>query len=312
MFAFCKQIMLQWHYDIEKQEHNMILITGATGLNGTALLNEFERHNEAVRLLARTAEDAATIKADSRAQVVIGDMLKPETLKEALRDVDKAVLISSADPFAMAETQISFIDAAKEAGVKHIVKLSCLNPDKNSPARFLRMHAEIEEHLERSGMAWTHIRPAHFMQMYLLNAPTIIAQDSFFVPMAEAHVAPTDVHDIAKVFHAVLTSEGHGGKVYEMSGPESITMHDIAAQFSKALGRSINYINVAPEQFRDQAVSAGLPEQLADAINELYAERRKGSEATVLNETHKLFGMRPTTFTEFIDQNIDAFGGVHM
>lgn len=304
--------MLQWHYDIEKQEHHMILITGATGLNGTALLNEFKRHNEPVRLLARTAEDAATIEASVNVQVVVGDMLKPETLKDALKDIDKAVLISSADPFTMAETQISFIDAAKEAGIKHIVKLSCLNPDKNSPARFLRMHAEIEEHLEKSGMAWTHIRPAHFMQMYLLNAATIIAQNSFFVPMDDAYVAPTDVHDIAKVFYAVLMSGGHEGKVYEMSGPESITMNDIAARLSKALGRTINYVNVAPEEFRDQAVSAGLPEQLVDAINELYAERRKGSEATVLNETHKLFGIQPTTFTEFIDQNIDAFGGVHM
>ena len=290
----------------------MILITGATGLNGTALLSEFKRHNEPVRLLVRTAEDAATIEASVNVQVVVGDMLKPETLKDALKDIDKTVLISSADPFTMAETQISFIDAAKEAGIKHIVKLSCLNPDKNSPARFVRMHAEIEEHLEKSGMAWTHIRPAHFMQMYLLNAPTIITQDSFFVPMADAYVAPTDVHDIAKVFYAVLMSDGHEGKVYEMSGPESIAMNDIAAKLSKTLGRTISYVDVAPEQFRDQAVSAGLPEQLADAINELYAERRKGSEATVLNETHKLFGIQPTTFTEFIDQNIYAFGGVHM
>jgi uncharacterized protein YbjT (DUF2867 family) len=171
------------------------------------------------------------------------------------------------------------------------------------------MHAEIEKHLEDSGMTWTHIRPAHFMQMYLLDVPTIIAQDSLFIPMDDALIAPTDVHDIVKVFHAVLTTEGHEGKIYELSGPDSMTMNDIAAQLSKALERTINYVNVTPEQERQQLVSFGMPEQLADAVNELYSERRKGSESKVLLETHKLFGIQPTTFAEFVAQNVEVFKG---
>jgi uncharacterized protein YbjT (DUF2867 family) len=246
---------------------------------------------------------------DPNIEIAVGDMLKPETLDDALKGVDKAVLISTADPVAMAETQISFINAAKKAGVRHIVKLSCLNPHKKSPARFLRMHAEIEKHLEDSGMTWTHIRPAHFMQMYLLEAPTVIAQDAFFIPMDDAFIAPTDVYDIVKVFHTVLITEGHEGKIYELSGPDSMTMNDIAAQLSKALGRTIHYVNVTPEQERQQLVSFGMRGQLADAVNELYSERRKGSESKVLLETYKLFGMRPTTFAEFVTQNMEVFKG---
>ncbi|GHO89150.1 SDR family oxidoreductase [Dictyobacter formicarum] len=290
----------------------MILITGATGLTGTALVNEFRKHNARVRILTRDTQNAKMFEDDPNIEIVVGDMLNPETLDDALKGVDKVALLSTADPLAMAETQISLINAAKKAGVRHIVKLSCLNPDKKSPARFLRMHAEIEKHLEDSGIAWTHIRPAHFMQMYMLDSPTVIAQDSLFIPIGDAFIAPTDVHDIVKVFHAVLTTEGHEGKIYELSGPDSMMMNDIAAQLSRALGRTIHYVNVTPEQERQQLVSFGMPEQLADAVNELYSERRKGSESKVLLETHKLFGIQPTPFAEFVAQNVEVFKGTQI
>ncbi|QBD79628.1 SDR family oxidoreductase [Ktedonosporobacter rubrisoli] len=288
----------------------MILITGATSLNGAALVNEFRKHNKRVRILTRHAKNVKMFEDDPNIEIAVGDMLKPETLDDALKGVDKAVLISAADPVAMAETQISFINAAKKAGVRHIIKLSCLNPDKNSPARFLRMHAEIEKHLEDSGLAWTHIRPAQFMQMYLHDASTVIAQDSLFIPMDDALITPVDVHDIVEVFHAVLTTQGHEGKIYELSGPDALTMNDIAAQLSRALGRTIHYVNITPEQARQQLVSLGMSEQLVDSINELYSERRKGSESKVLLETHKLFGIRPTTFAEFVAQNVEVFKGI--
>lgn len=287
----------------------MILITGATGLIGTALVHEFRKCHERVRILTRDAKNANMFEDDPNIEIAVGDMLKPETLNDALKGVDKAILLSAADPVAMAETQISFINAAKKAGVRHIVKLSCLNPDTKSSARFLRMHAEIERHLEDSGMAWTHIRPAHFMQMYLLEAPTVLAQDSLFIPMDDAFIAPIDVCDLVKVFRAVLTTEGHEGKTYELSGPDSMTLNDIAAQLSNALGRTIHYVNVTPEQERQQLVSFGMPEQLADAVNELYSERRKGSESKVLLETHQLFGIRPTPFAEFVAQHVEVFQG---
>ena len=127
--------------------------------------------------------------------------------------------------------------------------------------------------------------------------------------MDNAFIAPTDVHDLVKVFYTVLTTGGHEGKMYELSGPDSMTLNDIAAQLSKALGRTIHYVNVTPEQERQQLVSFGMPEQLADAVNELYSERRKGSESKVLLETQKLFGIRPTTFAEFVAQNAEVFQG---
>jgi uncharacterized protein YbjT (DUF2867 family) len=289
----------------------MILITGAAGQNGMAIINEFIKHKERMRILVRNAKDAQKFD-NPLVDIFIGDMSNHETLNEALKGVTKAVLISSADPEKMAETQKAFIDAASAAGVRHIIKLSCLNADINSSARFIQMHGEIEKHLEASGMTWTHIRPTHFMQNYLLDVPTIAAQNAFYYPMGGTAVAPIDVHDLARVFYKVVTGNGHENKAYELSGPEALTMDDIAARYSKALGRTIHYINVPPESFRQQLVSFGMPEALADAINELYDERRKGTESAVRLGTHKLLGITPTTFAEFINQNMAVFGGTSM
>jgi hypothetical protein len=154
--------------------------------------------------------------------------------------------------------------------------------------------------------AWTHIRPTHFMRNYLLDAPTIAAQNAFYYPMGDKLVAPIDAHDIAKVFYEALTTKGHADKVYELSGPEALTMHDIASRLSKTLGRTIQYVDVSPEEYRKQMIGFGVPGMLADAINELYDEHRKGTESKVLLETHRLFDVKPTTFAEFIGQNIKA------
>lgn len=284
-----------------------ILITGAAGLNGTALVNEFVQHQKKVRVLVRDAKKADLFNS-SYVEVAVGDMLQPETLVEALKDIEIAVLISSPEP-RMQETQETFIDAAKKAGVRHIVKISALNADSESPARFIRMHGEIEKYLKNSGMAWTFIRPANFMQMFLRDLPTIMHQDAFYYPMADASIAPTDAHDIAKVIYAVLTTEGHENKIYEMSGPEALTLNDIASLFSQALGRTIRYVALPPEEYRRQMLAIGIPEFLVDALNEMFSERRKGSESKVLIETHKLFNIKPTTFSEFINQNLTIFQG---
>ena len=97
-------------------------------------------------------------------------MLRPETLAEALSGVDRALLLSSPNQ-QMVETQSAFIDAAKNAGVRKIVKFSGLNASVASPFLFNRMHAEIEGHLERSGVTWTHLRPSQFMSEYCGNGP---------------------------------------------------------------------------------------------------------------------------------------------
>ena len=108
------------------------------------------------------------------------------------------MLISSSDP-TMLEVQSTFIDAAKEAGVAHVVKLSGIMPELDSPFRFARMHGEIERRLEDSGLAFTNLRAGEFMHSYFRQVPSIVGKGALFLPMADAKIASIDVGDIAEV-----------------------------------------------------------------------------------------------------------------
>jgi uncharacterized protein YbjT (DUF2867 family) len=189
----------------------MILVTGATGLNGQELLRRLSAQGAAVRALVRHPAKAAAIAALPNVEIVQGDMAHPETLATALHDIDRAMLISSSDPL-MLGVQTNFIDAARKAGVKHIVKLSGIMPELNSAFRFARMHGEIEKRLEASGMSLTHLRAGEFMPAYFRQVPMITAKGAMFLAMEDARIASIDVGDIAEIAARVLTSSGHEAK----------------------------------------------------------------------------------------------------
>src|ERR1700682_4739532 len=174
----------------------MILVTGATGLNGQELLRRLSAQGSAVRALVRNPARAEAIAALPNVEIVQGDMAHPETLAAGLRGVDRAMLISSSDPM-MLDVQTNFIDAGRKAVVKHIVKLSGIMPELNSAFRFARMHGEIEKRLEASGMAFTHLRAGEFMPAYFRQADNIAATGAIFLPMADARIASIDVAEIA-------------------------------------------------------------------------------------------------------------------
>src|SRR6267378_3995364 len=275
----------------------MILVTGATGLNGKELLRVLSASGVAVRALVRNPARAEAIATLPNVEIVQGDMAHPETLATGLRGVDRAMLISSSDPM-MLDVQTNFIDAARKAGVKHIVKLSGIMPELDSAFRFARMHGEIEKRLEASGMAFTHLRAGEFMPAYFRQVPNITAKGAMFLPMEDAEIA-------AKV----LTGSGHEGKTYSLTGPEALTMTEVAEKLSAATGKAIRYVNVPPEAARQAQLAAGMPPYLADALFELFAERRNGKEAQVWPDAELLLDRRPTSFDEFAKRNVEVFRG---
>jgi uncharacterized protein YbjT (DUF2867 family) len=136
-------------------ETKVALVTGATGASGSAVLREFARNHIAVRALARNARKAEELGRLPGVEIVIGDMLRPDSLGAALDGVERALMISSPEP-EMLETQCRFVDAAKRAGVRHIVKFSGKESNIGFDPmkfRFTRMHKQIEDYLEASGVA---------------------------------------------------------------------------------------------------------------------------------------------------------------
>ena len=270
----------------------MILVTGAAGLNGTALVRTLSAQGIPVRALVRNVARVTPLAALPHVEIVVADMAKPETLPAALAGIDRAMLNSSADP-AMLEVQSNFIAAAAKAGVKHVVKLCGIMPELDSPFRFARMHGEIEKRLEASGMGFTHLRAGEFMPTYFRQVPSIVAKGALFLPMEDQRIASIDVGDLAD----------------PLTGPEALAMTEVAERLSAATGKIIKYINIAPEDAKKAQLAAGLPPYMADAIAELFAERRKGKESQVSPVAGGLLGRRPTSFAEFAKRNAAIFRG---
>jgi uncharacterized protein YbjT (DUF2867 family) len=279
----------------------MILVTGATGLNGTELLRRLSARGVAARALVRNPAGAEAIAVLPHVEIVQGDMARRETLAAALHETDRAMLISSSAR-DMLDVQSNFINA----GVRHVVKLSGIMPDLHSAFRFARMHGEIENRLEASGMAYTHLRAGEFMPAYFRQVPVIVAKGAMFLPMEDARIASIDV---AEITARVLTSSGHEGRTYRLTGPEALTMTEVAAKLSAATGKPVRYVNVPPEDARQAQLAAGMPPYLADALFELFAERRDGKEGKVWPDAATLLGRPPTSFDEFAGRNAAVFRG---
>jgi uncharacterized protein YbjT (DUF2867 family) len=289
----------------------VILVTGAGGVSGSIVIGEFVRQGIPVRALVRSAARAGWLRGQSLVEVVEADMARAGTLGAALEGVERALLISSSDE-EMVDTQCTFIDAAAKAGVGHVVKFSGresgvgFDPTK---FRFTRMHQQIERYLEASGLAWTHLRPSQFMQVYLREVPTIVAEDAFFLPMGNVELSPVDIEDVAKVAVAILNEGGHESRSYAMTGPQVLTGTEVAEHLSAAIGRPIRFVAMSREQAAQSWRSAGLPPERVAALTELFDERRRHPKSRVELHTHESFGIPATTFAEFARRNASAFRG---
>lgn len=289
----------------------MLLITGATGMCGQLAVREFAREGTPVKALVRDIAKANAIGLHTLPNigVVKGDMRRPDTLGGALNGVERVLMISGAAP-DMAQTQCTFIDACRKAGVRHIIKLSGSEPGFDpGKFRFTRMHQEIEDYLEASGLAWTHLRPSQFMQVYLRETPDIVATGTLRLPFEDISLSPVDAQDVAKAAHRLLRDGGHEGQSLDMTGPEALTMADIAARITATIEKVVTYIAITPEERRRNLLARGLPESFVDALDEQTNERLTNPVAQVLLETHRMLGVRPTSFMEFAQRHAAQLGG---
>jgi uncharacterized protein YbjT (DUF2867 family) len=276
------------------------------------VIREFARRGHPVSALVRNREKARAFQAFPSVEIIEGDMSHPESMHDALAGVDRVLLLSSPTP-QIVETQSAFVDAAKKAGIRHIVKFSGLSAaDFGTPFVFGSMHADIERYLEDSGVAWTHLRPSQFMTEYLREVPTIVAHGSLFLPLEDAKLTPVDVGDIAKAVFALLTTPGHEAKTYAISGPQALDMEEIAEQISQAINNSVQYVRITREERQQALLAAGVPPFFVEALDAQAGERLNGREATVHLETHTALGITPTPFSEFARRNAGAFLGESM
>jgi uncharacterized protein YbjT (DUF2867 family) len=280
-----------------------VLVTGATGNTGAALVELLVQREVPVRAMVWT-EQAAARFAGTPVTPVVADYDDAAAVRRALAGVDRAYLVTPSSERAQAQ-QVRFAELAAEAGVSHLVKLSQLGADAASPVRFLRYHAAVERRIRELGIGATFLRPNLYLQGMLALAGSI-REGRLFAPIGDARVSAVDVRDIAAVAAAVLTEPGHEGATYTITGPAAPTHAEIAAALGEATGRPVAFVDVPPAAFGDQ-LRGVLPDWQVEGLLEDYAHYARGEAAAVLPTVREVTGREPRTVAEFARDHKAAF-----
>ncbi len=283
----------------------MILVTGATGTIGRELVKQLGEGREPFRALVRSAAKASGIR-QAGGDVAEGDLGRPETLEVALKGVDRVFLLSSED-HRQAELQGNLVEAARRAGVRTFVKLSVMGAGADSPAAFIRWHRQTEEQIERSGMAYTHLRPGAFMQNLLGEAGTIRSQGTLCDATGDGTTAFIDVRDIAACAAVALSRDGFEGMAMELTGPEVLSHAQVAQKLSAATGKVIRYLNISIAEKKRAMLASGMPDFLVEDLARLTELVATGGGEQVTEGVERMLGRKPRSFDQFAQDFASAF-----
>jgi uncharacterized protein YbjT (DUF2867 family) len=282
----------------------MVLVTGASGTVGKAVLNEVARKGAKHKAMYRSAAEAA--KAPAGTETIVADFSKKETLARALRGVESVYLVCSPIP-DLVQLETNMIDAGNAAGVKYIVLNSALGAG-DYPKSFPSWHRKVEDKLKSTKISFTILRPNSFHQNVLTYfAASIRAQDVFYSSMGRARVSFLDVRDIAAVAAKALAGGEHSGKTYELNGPEALIYAEVADKISKHAGRAVHYVDIPEEAQRKAMQEQGMPVSQVDALLELQEYYTSGKGGEVNQLLQNLLGRPPITMERFLSEFATEF-----
>ncbi|MET7751266.1 SDR family oxidoreductase [Micromonospora sp. NPDC005367] len=276
-----------------------ILVTGSTGMVSSEVLRELAG-KAPVRALVRDTSRAPRIDG---VEHVEGDLDRPSTLGPAFDGVTTLWLLTPMGPLAPAQSA-NAVWAARQADVRHVVRLSAIGAAHDAPTRNGRLHALSDAELQNSGMEWTILRPSNFMQNLLF---TVNGEELYGV-FGEGRVGGIDVRDIAAVAAEILTApERHAGKIYTLTGPESITLHQAAEEVSRTVGRPVRYVPQTPDETRDGLLQAGIDEWMAEALAEYRTAYGSGFGDFTNDHVASILGRSPRSIAEFVRDHREHF-----
>ena len=277
----------------------MILVTGATGNTGRAVVAGLTSKGVAVRAMVRRPEQAATFPAS--VEVVVADMERVETLASAVDGIEQMLLISSLEP-KLPELQGEMARAAQRGGVSRIVKISTEIADPVSNALIGRWHGQAEKAVESTGLRYFHLRPCNFMQNLFAFAADIKASNHFSAPLGTARISLVDVGDLAAVAVAVLVDATLQSGSAVVTGDASPGYEEFAAMLSERLGRRVSYEVTEPAEAMRRFLASGMPEWKAQELILMYAYLQDPLHTQTNDAVRQFTGRAPRPFAAFVQE----------
>ena len=285
----------------------MILVTGASGTVGKAVLAEVARSGEKHRAMYRSKAEAA--KAPAGTETVIADFSDQASLAAALRGVASVYLVCS-PVRELVQLEGNAIDACEAAGVRRIVLNSAMGAGDYGKS-FPSWHRQVENKLNATKMARCILRPNSFTQNVVTYlAPSIREQGAFYGAMGgDARTSYVDVRDIATIAAKALQGGAHDGKVYELNGPEALTYKEVAEKISRQTGTVARYVDIPAEAQRRAMLEQGMPEWQVTALLELQEYYTGGQGGSLDGVLEELLGRPARTMDQFLKESAAEFRG---
>jgi uncharacterized protein YbjT (DUF2867 family) len=276
-----------------------ILVTGALGNVGTEIIKRLQAEGRGIRAADIDVEKMRA-RFGSSVEAVHFDFAQPRSYQQAFSGVEKMFLMRPPHIADVKRLMFPALDAAKLAGVKHVVFLSLIGIEK---AKFLP-HYKVEKYLKTLDLQTTFLRCSFFMQnLSTTHRKEIKEFNEIFVPVGNARTSFIDVRDIGEVAAATLTKPGHGNKNYDLTGSESLDYWQVVKILSAALGRDITYRNPGPLRYFIDTVRSGAPLVYALVTMLLYTSTRFGMADVVTQDVEKLLHRKPISFKQFVQDH---------
>ena len=280
----------------------MILVTGAAGKTGQAVIQALVQRGETVRALVYREAHVATVQSLGLADVVYGDMQQAEVWRQAMLGVQALYLICPnmyPHEFELARLATG---TARDFGVSRFVYHSVLHPQTETmPHHWQKLR--VEELLFETGLNFTILQPAAYMQNILGSWPGIAGEGVYRVPYpVETKLSLVDLADVAEVAARVLVEPGHDYAIYELAGPTSPSQTEVAALLSEVLGRTVTPERVSPAAWRREAEQARLGEYQIETLLKMFRYYEQYHFLGNANVLRWLLGREPTVLKRFFQR----------
>ncbi|GGM19097.1 NmrA family NAD(P)-binding protein [Nakamurella endophytica] len=287
----------------------MILVTGATGMFGSRTFREVRNRGADVAALVRDA-DRGRRALGPDATLVVGDMDRPETLDAAMDGVDTVFLVSPMDD-RIADRELATVDAAHRAGVRRIVKLHGAVRHEDALGA---LHRRSIDAIAGSGMRWALLSPNSVMETSLYSqAAAIQASGEMWGCAGDGRVGLVAADDVGRAAAAVLVDRGDAadGTDFRITGPEALSMADMARTLTSALGREVGYHDLPEDEFLAVLVQqTGMPAEVAEiAVVAHFRAWRQGLADLVTDTYTELTSLPPTSLADWAADHASAFTG---